>query len=89
MTADNKELTRKKLQRNRVYTGCGYAILASILMIGIHKLLHVDYSIGSLDPTFCFESTALLAFGFAWLIKGETFLKDEGSYTVVTADGSI
>jgi hypothetical protein len=77
MTARNKKVTRKKIQRNRVYTVCGYAIIVSISLIAILKFLKVRYLVGNVGPVFCFESTALLAFGIAWLTKGETFLKDE------------
>jgi len=67
--------TRRKLQRNRVYTVCGYAIIVSMLLIAICKLGKIG-SLAGLGPTFCFETTSLLAFGIAWLVKGETFLKD-------------
>lgn len=77
-TADKKAMTRKKGQRNHVYTVCGYAIVASMLLIFVLvKLLKIERLVGSLSPMLCFETTALWAFGIAWLIKGETFLKDE------------
>ncbi len=77
MTATNRTVTSRKLQRNRVYTVCGWVILASILAIAATKIFGLKYSILGLGPVFCFESTSLLAFGTAWLTKGETFLKDE------------
>jgi hypothetical protein len=91
MTAENKKVTRKKLQRNRVYTVCGYVIIASMLLIALLRLLKVECLVGNLAPTFCFESTALIAFGVAWLIKGETFLKDEAAdpSRAETTDGHI
>jgi hypothetical protein len=76
MSAANKTMTRKKVQRNRVYTICGYVIIASISLIAILKLLlNIDHLVGNVGTVFFFETTALLAFGTAWLIKGETFLK--------------
>jgi len=77
MTAAGKPLTRQKLERNRVYTVCGVVIIASMLAIGVSKLLGLEYSILGFGPVFCFETTALLAFGVAWLVKGETVLKDQ------------
>jgi hypothetical protein len=77
MTAVGKRVTVQKLQRNRVYTVCGIIIIASMLAIGFTKLLRLEYSILGLGPVFCFETTSLLAFGVAWLVKGETFLKDQ------------
>ncbi len=91
MSAENKNVTRKKIQRNRVYTVCGCVIIASLTLIAILKFLKVRYLVGNVGPIFCFESTALLAFGTAWLTKGETFLKDESpepSNTKIT-DGHI
>jgi hypothetical protein len=76
MTAANKTVTREKLQRNRVYTSCGYVIIGSMLLIVLLKMFNFEHLVGSVYSTFCFESTALIAFGIAWLIKGETFLKD-------------
>ncbi len=83
MTAADKIVTRQKMQRNRVYTVSGYAILASIGAIAFIKILEIAHvisdapSLGPFGTTFIFETTSLVAFGIAWLIKGETFLKDE------------
>ena len=77
-TAANKPLTPMKLQRNRVFTVCGCAIIASMVLILVLKVaLHVPYLVGSLGTTFVFETTSLIAFGYAWLVKGEAFFKDE------------
>jgi len=77
MSAKDRIQTRQKIQRNFVYTVCGYVILASLLLIVVLKFLNVEYLFGNVGSVFCFETTSLLAFGTAWLIKGETFLKDE------------
>ena len=76
-TALNRRVTRRKLQRNKVYSVCGWAILISIVLIILCKLLGRMYLIGNLGAMFCFETAALVAFGVAWLVKGETILKDE------------
>lgn len=92
MSAANKTMTRKKAQRNRLYTVCGSVIVASIVLIAILKgLLKIDHLVGNVGTVFCFETTALLAFGAAWLTKGETFLKDESPEPsrTVTTDGHV
>lgn len=78
LTADKKTMTRRKRIRNRVYTACGYSILASMVLIFVlAKLAGIAHLIGGISPMLCFETTALWAFGIAWLVKGETFLRDE------------
>lgn len=74
--SSGERMTRNKVQRNRVYTICGLAIVASLALIVI--LVNRKYLVGNIGTLFVFETTSLLAFGIAWLIKGETFLKDEG-----------
>ena len=61
----------KKARRNRVYKLCGYIIIASIVCmaaIAIYDRItgrnNFPYS------TIIFETTALLPFGFSWLLKG-------------------
>ena len=82
-TAKDRELTRQKLARNRVYIICGSVMLASMLVMTalkvgvIFKWWGENTTIAGIGTTFCFEATALVAFGIAWLVKGETFLKDE------------
>jgi len=77
MSAKGHDVTPKKVQRNRVYTACGIAIILSILAIPVLLYgLHREYLFGSVGTTFFFETTSLLAFGVAWLIKGRTLLKD-------------
>ena len=82
MTAVGQRVTRKKLQRNLVYAICGWIIVGSIVSLALLKVLdyckacHLDSMRKDLHLTFWLESVALLAFGFAWLVKGETILRD-------------
>ena len=76
-TAPDRIPTRRKLQRNAVYRICGRTILASILLIGVLALPPVELLVQRFTPNFWLESIAVVAFGVAWLTKGETILKDQ------------
>jgi hypothetical protein len=69
--------TRRKLQRNAVYTFCGYAILVCLALVGVVGFLSSDSAVRKLDPVFWLESAAIVAFGVSWFTKGEAILKDE------------
>lgn len=72
----NKEPTRRKLQRNRVYWICGWLIVACLALIAIVDFMPCGSAIRRLDPVFWLESVAIIAFGVSWVIKGETLLQD-------------
>ncbi len=76
-TNPKKPMTRRKVQRNAVYTVCGYTILACIGLLAVHGWLLRETVLARFDPVFWLETTAILAFGVSWLTKGETILADE------------
>ena len=76
-TNPSKIPTRQKLQRNIVYTVCGYTILVCIALLGLTSLLPKESPVNNLEPVFWLESIAVFVFGISWLTKGEAILKDE------------
>lgn len=68
--------TPRKLMRNRVYTVCGYGILACIGAMAVILLISPGSAIKRLDPIFWLEAAAIWAFGWSWFTKGEGILKD-------------
>ncbi len=78
-TDPTKKPTHRKIERNRLYRGCGYAMALCILLALVYYLLPGDMaaSIGRYRPVYWLEATAIVAFGVSWLTKGEAILKDE------------
>jgi hypothetical protein len=67
--------TPRKRVRNAVYYTCGSLILLALVGAGAGNLLP-ESTRESLRPLFWCESVAVVAFGVAWFIKGETLLRD-------------
>jgi hypothetical protein len=67
-TTDNPP-TQRKLRRNAVYRGCAVLIVLSIVLIGVFELTSVATWA---HPMLWLETVAILAFGLAWAVKGET-----------------
>ncbi len=62
---------REMRMRNAIYRVCGALMLVSFIAIGILAFRNRGESI------FWPETTAVIGFGFAWLVKGQTILKDK------------
>jgi hypothetical protein len=72
-------LPGRSQQRNLLYWWCGWAIVACILLLLlISRLPNIPW-LQPLHPVFWLETLAICAFGFAWIVKGEVLLTDEGA----------
>jgi len=78
-TVPGEPLEPRKKWRNVIYRVCGYAIVLCVVLIGIVAIPAIKNLVEQLHPVFWLESIAILAFGFSWLIKGDTILKDRKS----------
>ncbi len=75
-SSPDRKFTRRKQHRNAVYWICGVVIvLCMCVMVGLTLMGLVEAPV-PLHPFFCCESLALIAFGVAWLTKGEGLLRD-------------
>lgn len=62
--------TTQKVQRNKIYKLCGAVMLVAFVIIGVLAAINRGGSI------FWPETFAVVAFAAAWLVKGQTILKD-------------
>jgi len=79
-TKTSGDVTPEKLTRNRAYRICAVVIVGCLLVIAGHglyaKLSHQDPK--GWPAVFWLESLMLWAFGFSWMVKGETLWRDAG-----------
>jgi hypothetical protein len=74
-------ITKEKEKRNLLYRICGWITLSAVIIgtgmdrMDIIGLPHI--TAGIFGFSFIGEAISLFAFGIAWLVKGETFLKDK------------
>jgi len=74
---DRKDRTPRKKKRDMVYLGCGFAIVLCLVLIVVVNFLPGTSWLQPLHPILVLEALASFAFGFAWFVKGGTFiLKD-------------
>lgn len=66
----------QKIKRNRVYRICGVLIMMSLAGIMVYMLFLQKTVLRNWAPVLILEILALWAFGFSWLVKGETLFKD-------------
>ena len=65
----------KKLTRNRIYSGCSWLIIIGVVL-ALAQNFWPDSVKAETQWLFWFESLSIASFGVAWLVKGETLLKD-------------
>jgi hypothetical protein len=73
-------LSLRKKRRNMIYRICGIVMFIALLCILIYTLFLRNTIFAKYDPVLIFESIALFSFGISWLIKGNTFFKDQLSH---------
>jgi hypothetical protein len=74
-TEPDTERTTQKERRDLVYRICGIVILVCLVLVPIESLV-IGAPIARFRPLFWLEAVAVVAFGVAWLVKGQAVLKD-------------
>jgi hypothetical protein len=72
--SDAVDPTPQKIRRNRVYLATGSIMLLALVLIAVSMVFHVTTT--ALRPELWLEAVAIVAFGVAWLTKGEAILHD-------------
>jgi hypothetical protein len=73
-------LTARKKRRNLIYRICGIIMFIALVCIVIYSVFLRNTILVKYDPVLILESIALVSFGVSWLIKGNTFFKDQLSH---------
>ena len=74
-TEPHGERTAQKKKRDLVYRACGIAIAVCLVLVPIESLV-IGEPIQRFHPLLWLEAVAVVAFGIAWLVKGQAVLKD-------------
>lgn len=61
-----------KRARNRIYRACGVLIVAAMVGIGVLGFTEIGAGWEAWHPVFWLEVVATLAFGTAWMVKGQS-----------------
>jgi hypothetical protein len=70
-------ISKEKRRRNILYRISGIIMLIQILLIILYMVFLRETYLSKTYPILIFESIALLAFGVSWLVKGNTFFRDQ------------
>ena len=72
-----KPITPEKKKRNIIYRICGYTIITCLVILALYFAIPaLKEKFSAYSPVLIFETLALWAFGFSWVVKGEFILKD-------------
>jgi hypothetical protein len=71
-----EQRTKQKNLRNAIYRVCGVTIAVAVAAAGICELPAFRSFKSATNAVFWLESLAVVAFGAAWLIKGQTLFRD-------------
>ncbi len=86
--SDPAQRTSRKRVRNGIYYACGGIILAAIALAAASTALPGSLY-DTLKPLFWCEAIAVVAFGTAWLVKGEKIFSDAAAAADVPVGAGV
>lgn len=69
-----------KRRRNFIYRFCGSIMILATLLIVVYTLFLRNTAFDKIFPVLILETISLFAFGISWLVKGNTFFKDQKNH---------
>jgi hypothetical protein len=73
--SDEPDMHFKK-KRNKVYVACGLIMLLSMIITVVYNLCWQHTGLSIIKPVLTLEWIMIWAFGFSWLVKGQTIWSD-------------
>ncbi len=66
-----------KKENHKLFLVCGIVMILCLVLITVYSLWMqgIFKWLDAINPVFCFEAIALIAFGISWLVKGQTDFK--------------
>ena len=89
-----KPMDEVKKAQNKIYIGCGWVIVATIVLMGAFGIYYqgqpepAQQRIDSYDIIYVLESIGVLAFALSWLTKGKTLKPLERLVQKLTPSGA-
>ena len=78
--SEDAEISYAKQNRNRVFRICGIVMMVTMVLIAISATI-MKGKWDSLRPIFVGETIMLFAFSYAWLIKGQFWMKEKNGFS--------
>jgi hypothetical protein len=86
---DKSDLPQSKRVRNRLYVLSGW-VLVLALAAGAAGSMYLPHDLMvKIEPMFWGEAIAIWAFGFAWLVKGDTIVPSSAGEDIVPNKNNI
>ncbi len=87
--ADKSDLPQSKQMRNGLYVLSGWVLVLALAAGAAGRVFLPDDIAVKFQPMFWGEAIAIWAFGFAWLVKGDTIIRDNAGEDVIPTKNQL